>query len=40
MRSCLSWPRMNWAVARELDFSYYIGESLLNTTSTHYGNLI
>ena len=31
----------NWVVAKELDLSYYIGETTsLTIISTHYGNLI
>ena len=30
----------NWVAVEELKLSYYIGESLLFTIFTHYGNLI
>ena len=30
----------NWAAVKELKLSYYIGETLLFTIYTHYGNLI
>ena len=29
-----------WAAVKELNLSYYIGETLLFTMYTHYGNLI
>ena len=29
-----------WVAVRELNLSYYIGEALLFTMYTHYGNLI
>ena len=29
-----------WVAVKELEFSNYIGESLLFTICTHYGNLI
>ena len=31
---------LNWVVVKELNLSYYIGETLLFTIYTHYGNLI
>ena len=31
---------IGWAAVKELKLSYYIGESLLFTIYTHYGNLI
>ena len=30
----------NWVAVKELNLSYYIGETLLFTIYTHYGNLI
>ena len=30
----------NWVAVKELKLSYYIGETLLFTIYTHYGNLI
>ena len=30
----------NWVAVKELNLSYYIGETLLFTICTHYGNLI
>ena len=30
----------NWFAVKELNLSYYIGETLLFTIYTHYGNLI
>ena len=30
----------NWVAVKELKLSYCIGETLLFTTYTHYGNLI
>ena len=30
----------NWVAVKELKLSYYVGETLLFTTYTHYGNLI
>ena len=30
----------NWVAVKEFKFSYYIGETLLFTIYTHYGNLI
>ena len=30
----------NWVAVKELELSYYIGETLLFTTYTHYDNLI
>ena len=30
----------DWVAAKELNLSYYIGETLLFTIYTHYGNLI
>ena len=30
----------SWAAVKELKFSYHIGETLLFTIYTHYGNLI
>ena len=30
----------NWVAGKELKLSYYIGEALLFTIYTHYGNLI
>ena len=36
-----SWSlRVNWVAVKELKLSYYIGETLLFTIYTHYGNLI
>ena len=34
-------PRVNiiWVAVKELNLSYYIGETLLFTIFTHYGNL-
>ena len=29
-----------WVAVKELNLSYYIGETLLFTIHTHYGNLI
>ena len=29
-----------WVAVKELSLSYYIGETLLFTINTHYGNLI
>ena len=29
-----------WVAVKELNLSYYIGETLLFTINTHYGNLI
>ena len=37
------WARLTpqiWVAVKELKSSYYIGETLLFTTYTHYGNLI
>ena len=31
---------INWVAVKELRISYYIGETLLFTIYTHYGNLI
>ena len=31
---------MYWVAAEEVKLSYYIGETLLFTIYTHYGNLI
>ena len=31
---------LNWVAVKELKLSYYIGETLLFTIYTHYGNLI
>ena len=31
---------INWVAVKELKLSYYIGETLLFTIYTHYGNLI
>ena len=33
-------PDNNWVAVNELKLSYYIGETLLFTIYTHYGNLI
>ena len=33
-------PRNYWVAVKELKSSYYIGETLLFTIYTHYGNLI
>ena len=33
-------PLHNWVAVKELNLSYYIGETLLFTIYTHYGNLI
>ena len=30
----------DWVAVKELQLSYYIGETLLFTIYTHYGNLI
>ena len=30
----------SWVAVKELELSYYIGETLLFTIYTHYGNLI
>ena len=30
----------NWVAVKELNLNYYIGEILLFTICTHYGNLI
>ena len=39
--SCnLVWGIFYWVAVKELTFSYYIGETLLFTMYTHYGNLI
>ena len=35
----LSWPFL-WVAVKELELSYYVGETLLFTIYTHYGNLI
>ena len=32
--------RLFWVAVKELKFSYHIGETLLFTIYTHYGNLI
>ena len=32
--------RVYWVAVKELNSSYYIGETLLFTIYTHYGNLI
>ena len=32
--------RIYWVAVKELKLSYYIGETLLFTIYTHYGNLI
>ena len=32
--------RIAWVAVKELNLSYYIGETLLFTISTHYGNFI
>ena len=32
--------RVYWVAVKELKLSYYIGETLLLTIYTHYGNLI
>ena len=31
---------LNWVAVKELKLSYYIGETLLFTIYSHYGNLI
>ena len=31
---------VNWVAVKELNLSYYIGETLLFTIYTHYGNLL
>ena len=31
---------LTWVAVKELKLSYYIGETLLFTIDTHYGNLI
>ena len=31
---------VDWVAVKELKLSYYIGETLLFTIYTHYGNLI
>ena len=31
---------LDWVAVKELKLSYYIGETLLFTIYTHYGNLI
>ena len=33
-------PRLYWVAVKELKLSFYIGETLLFTIYTHYGNLI
>ena len=33
-------PIVNWVAVQELKLSYYIGETLLFTKYTHYGNLV
>ena len=35
-----SWTAFVWVAVKELKLSYYIGETLLFTIYTHYGNLI
>ena len=35
-----SLPENFWVAVKELKLSYYIGETLLFTIYTHYGNLI
>ena len=32
--------QVSWVAVKELNLSYYIGETLLFTIHTHYGNLI
>ena len=32
-------PRIDWVAVKELNSNYYIGETLLLTVYTHYGNL-
>ena len=32
--------KKDWVAVKELKLSYYIGETLLFTIDTHYGNLI
>ena len=32
--------KVNWVAVKELKLSYYVGEILLLTIYTHYGNLI
>ena len=34
------WGSIIWVAVKELKLSYYIGENLLFTIYTHYGNLI
>ena len=36
----LVWATVYWAAVKELKLSYYIGETILFTIYTHYGNLI
>ena len=38
-RACVP-PVLVWVAVKELKLSYYIGETLLFTIYTHYGNLI
>ena len=33
-------PSKNWVAVKELNLSYYVGETLLFTIYTHSGNLI
>ena len=37
--SCLGWC-LYWVAVKELKLSYYIGETLVFTIYSHYGNLI
>ena len=34
------WVILDWVAVKDLILSYYIGETLLFTIYTHYGNLI
>ena len=37
---CLGEGTLYWVAVKEIKLSYYIGETLLFTTYTHYSNLI
>ena len=40
MRDADPTDEFSWVAVKELKLSYYIGETLLFTIYTHYGNLI
>ena len=39
-RAHSAWLCLGWVAVKELKLSYYIGETLVFTVYTHYGNLI